>query len=132
MANLLVIRGAPGSGKSTIAHHLVVSGLYDHHYEADMYFTDELGNYNWKREEVHKAHAWCKEKVDNAMERGYNVIVANTFTKDSETSPYFALAEKYGYNYQEMILWETPYENVHGVPQDTVERMQARLHNNFG
>ena len=40
---LTIIRGLPGSGKSTLAKTLDVN-----HYEADMYFVDAKGEYDFR------------------------------------------------------------------------------------
>ena len=42
MKKLIIIRGLPGSGKSTFAKSLNCT-----HFETDMYFTDSEGNYNF-------------------------------------------------------------------------------------
>jgi hypothetical protein len=52
---LYLIRGIPGSGKSSLA-----KSLGGKHVEADMYHLDENGNYNWKPVDVKKAHEWCQ------------------------------------------------------------------------
>ena len=46
---LYIIRGIPGSGKSSLA-----KSLGGKHVEADMYHLDENGNYNWKPVDVKK------------------------------------------------------------------------------
>ena len=46
-AGTTLCRGIPGSGKSTLAKVLVASGYAQLHFEADQFFTDKDGNYNW-------------------------------------------------------------------------------------
>ena len=47
MSKLLIIRGLPGSGKSTLARNIWMNTDFDDIFEADMYFEDNLGNYNF-------------------------------------------------------------------------------------
>ena len=54
---LYILRGVPGSGKSTYANE-IMSNLRDRigeHYEADMYFMDN-GKYNWNADKLYFAH----------------------------------------------------------------------------
>ncbi|BBI63405.1 hypothetical protein HSBAA_47110 [Vreelandella sulfidaeris] len=44
---LFIIRGIPGSGKSTTALRMLNENIVDIHVETDMYFTDEDGNYHY-------------------------------------------------------------------------------------
>jgi predicted kinase len=129
--NLLIIRGAPGSGKSTIANALMQQGLYAGHLEADMYFLDAEGNYKWDAKKVYDAHAWCRKETARLLKMGFSVVVANTFSRDAEVQPYWQIAEEHQATYQEMILWETPFENIHKVPVEKVEEYKARLHKQF-
>ena len=57
---MVLIRGLPGSGKSTCAREDYA------HIEADMYFMDAEGNYKYNPS---KAHAWCRKMVIKHMPR---------------------------------------------------------------
>ena len=48
---LYIVRGLPGSGKSTLANALSLEGLYPH-FENDMFWYDDDGNYNWDASKV--------------------------------------------------------------------------------
>lgn len=76
MANLVVIRGLPGSGKSTFAKTL---GYY--HFEADQYFTDLNDEYHFDPAKLKEAHEWCQNSVFEALNRGQDTVVSNTFTR---------------------------------------------------
>lgn len=93
MPKLLLIRGLPGSGKSTLARALGDAGWF--HVEADMWFTRDTDAgqvYAFNPKEVGKAHDWCQKQAAMALERGDNVVVANTFSRKWEIEPYAAMA----------------------------------------
>ncbi|WYV99145.1 ATPase [Pseudomonas phage vB_PpuM-Amme-3] len=124
---LYLIRGLPGSGKSTFAKCLAKS-LSARHYEADMYHTIPTGVYNWKPENVHAAHEWCQEYTRKAMEVGLPVVVSNTLTTPKELEPYLAMALEFGYRVTSLVV-ENRHGgvNVHDVPQATLDKMRNRF-----
>lgn len=131
---LILIRGVPGSGKTTFAKKLsndlssFVSKGNIAHYEADMFFMDEEGNYNWEPGKLPKAHEWCYRKAVESLERyklSY-VIVSNTFTTLKEMEPYIQLAKRNGANLDVYRL-DGKYKNVHNVPDSVIEKMYARF-----
>ncbi len=61
MKKLLIIRGCPSAGKTTLAQSLTRE-----HYEADMFF--ERGNgYEFDPTKLREAHQWCRDLVMMAM-----------------------------------------------------------------
>jgi predicted kinase len=122
MKELIIIRGIPGSGKSTFANLIC-----NQHVEADMYFNIE-GEYMFDPSKLKEAHEWCRNKAEGWMKEGWNVVVSNTFTQFWEMQPYFDLAEKYGYRVHTMIV-ENRHGgiNEHGVPEDKLEQMKNRF-----
>lgn len=120
MSKLVIIRGLPGSGKSTMAAGL--EGFK--HYETDMYFMRD-GAYHYDKDEVQEAHAWCQMQVYSALDDGNDVVVSNTFTRRWEMQPYEELAQRFGAVVLVVAL-TGQYTNVHGVPDEVIERMRAR------
>lgn len=53
------------------------------------------------------------------------VIVSNTSSRKWEFEKYIALARKYGYKVQ-VIDVHGEFENVHGVPEETLKKMEER------
>ena len=125
MKQLMLIRGLPGSGKSTVAK------LFDKalHFEADMYFLDADGNYHFDPSKIKDAHNWCRHSVMDAMREEHPiVVVSNTFTQEWEMDVYYLLAEELGYRVTSMIV-ENRHEgkNIHGCPDDKIEQMRTRF-----
>lgn len=125
MKELFLLRGLPGSGKSTLAKSL--GGV---HLEADMYFVQEDGSYEFDATKLKDAHEWCRVGVNNLMEShvDYRIVVSNTFTQEWEMEPYYKLAEKYGYAIFSLIV-ENRHggTNVHNVPTEVLDKMEKRF-----
>jgi predicted kinase len=121
---LFIVRGIPGSGKSTFAKQLTANVFEDDHY-----FYDNDGNYNFVSSEIKDAHKECNQFVGHAMESSIEKIaVSNTFTQVWEMEPYFELAKKYGYKVFTIIVENRHGEtNVHNVPEDKIEQMKNRF-----
>jgi hypothetical protein len=131
MKNLYIVRGLPGSGKSTFAKSIAKSWQI---FEADQYFMTD-GVYKFDVTKLKDAHNSCKRRVHKALHPGlfssllYNtVVVSNTFTQDWEMRFYEIIGKKYGYRIHHVII-ENRHNGVneHGVPQDKLEIMKNRF-----
>lgn len=126
---LYLVRGLPGSGKSSLA--LTLGG--DCTFAADDFFVIE-GRYEFNGKLLPQAHADCQARTEAAMERkARSISVANTFVERWELVPYQALAALYGYRVVIMSLFdggctdaELASRNVHGVPLGAIRSMRAR------
>ena len=129
---LFLVRGLPGSGKTSFA-----TAIWNDYAvcEADKFFYDKEGNYNFDATKLKEAHAWCKNDVESKMIEHQNnqqyypeIAVSNTFTQEWEMEDYFKLAEKYGYKVVSLII-ENRHggQNVHGVPENKLQIMKDRF-----
>ena len=121
---LYIVRGIPGSGKSTFA-----KTLGGQHYEADMFFIDEEGNYKFDVTKIKDAHQWCQSFVKSDMILEYpKIVVSNTSTQEWEMEPYFNLAKEFGYTVFSVVV-ENRHGgiNQHGVPEDKLQMMKDRF-----
>lgn len=129
MQRLILIRGLPGSGKSTMARTIAGSmnmfGVKVMHFESDMYFIDHKGQYIFNPEKLKDAHEWCQTTTRTLLFNGYNVIVSNMFTQKWEMQPYIEMAAVRGAQL-EIQTAQGNFENVHGVPPEVIEKMRAR------
>lgn len=126
MKELILVRGLPNSGKSTVAKIMASP----HNFQADDYFYDEDGNYEFVGKDIKKAHADCQRRVREAMEADApKIAVANTFTREWEFEAYHELAEKHGYRVHHIIVEGGRHDgdNGHGVPDTTVQKMEERF-----
>lgn len=124
MASLILVRGLPGSGKSTTATKLAQTrGAI--HIEADQFFVDQNGDYCFDASQLPEAHAWCLAQTKRALEQGQSVIVANTFVQHWEMQPYLDLANALGIE-PEVRVCRGQYQNIHGVPQATIALMREK------
>lgn len=130
---LFLIRGVPGSGKSTFARHIWNDYAIC---EADKYFYDkETGEYNFNHSKLKAAHEWCRNEVEDRMKENKQnsqyypeIVVSNTFTQEWEMEPYFKLAKEYGYMVTSIII-ENRHggTNVHEVPEESIRKMKDRF-----
>ena len=123
---LTLVRGLPGSGKSTLAKRMIDDNQFLFHFEADQFFVDSDGNYNWDGMWIGEAHVWCQKQTDRCLDNGFDAIVSNTFTRLKELRPYFELAKKYGIVPQ-IILCQGKWGSIHGVPDRVMENMRNRF-----
>jgi hypothetical protein len=120
---LYIIRGLPGTGKTTLAHQLTPWVC-----EADMFFTSiTTGEYRFDTAKLGEAHAYCQGMVEAYMKHEFDKIaVSNTFSQRWEFAKYVMLAQLNQYNIVEITMTGDTYGSIHNVPEETVEKMKAR------
>ena len=131
---LYIVRGIPGSGKTTFAKKLVGDDFLV--CEADKYFIDkETGEYKFDVTKIKDAHKFCQDMVETYMKDSLlnnhfytEIAVSNTFTQEWEMERYYELAKQYGYKVFSIIV-ENRHggTNKHGVPEDKIQLMKDRF-----
>lgn len=124
MKEIILLRGIPGCGKTTIANKF--SGIL---VEANHFFYDEKGNYNFDVKLISEAHKFCQNKVASLMNLNSRlIIVSNTFIEEWELEPYFILANKYGYTISSLIVENRHNsDSIHSVSLERRMEMKDKL-----
>ena len=136
---LLVIRGLPGVGKTTLGNTVA-----DVTFAADDFFTNpETGIYDWDPMKLSEAHASCFQNVKKALESCEFPVVAvtNVFAEKAHIRPYIDLIDSLNktsglnprYNVfvidlfdQKLTDFELSTSNIHHVPENSIARMRSR------
>lgn len=121
MRTLYIIRGLPGSGKSTLGSMLTQWNVSN-----DEYFTDKEGNYNFVASKLPEAFKYCENVTRSAMRQGVSVIaVCNTFVKREHMQVYLDMAKEHCYSVN-IIVCTGNFGSVHNVPDYVMDRMRAQ------
>lgn len=121
---LFLVRGHPGSGKTTHAQALQAQHPGLIHIENDQLFVDDQGHYTFDLSRHQEAKDTCLARTRVALEAGQSVVVSNTFTTRAELAPYLALAHTTGHACR-VIEMHGQFPNVHAVPAGVVEAKKA-------
>lgn len=134
---LTLVRGLPGSGKTTIAR-TIAAGLRDHRLERAAVFSADdhfmvNGIYQFDPSQLPQAHRDCRRRTEEFLRHGGNAIVANTFTQAWEMTPYVFLTGVYRTRLVVVDCFdggmsdrELAKKNVHGVPLPAIQAMRQR------
>lgn len=134
-----IMRGLPGSGKSTFAKRLADKEPKSIIVSADEYFVDANGIYRFDPSKIGEAHAYCLRRYIRGLLAGeIHVIVDNTNTQIWEFRHYIDLAKAFGYEIEitpmhesgrklsRSYLYTIADRCTHGVPYHVIERMADR------
>ena len=130
MGKLILVRGLPGSGKSSFAYAFIGGSET---VSADDYFTDAQGRYHFDPTQLPHAHKECQDRAKRRLKGGECAAVANTFSCRWEMQPYFDMARETDSVVFVVDLFdggltdeELKERNSHGVPLDGIKAMRDR------
>ncbi|XP_042869364.1 2',3'-cyclic-nucleotide 3'-phosphodiesterase-like isoform X2 [Penaeus japonicus] len=127
---MFIMKGLPGSGKSTIVKS--IQSVYKDSVvcSADFYFM-RSGKYKFRADKLKQAHQACQNKATASASRGMNVIIIdNTNVRNWEMKFYLHLASEYLY-VPVIVEPQTPWcrdahelaeRNSHGVEKSIIEQ----------
>lgn len=116
---LVLIRGLPGSGKSTYAARAFPGTL---HLENDLFHRRD-GEYRFDAGRQFTSVKWCMETADAALGHGMDVVVSNTFTRRRYVEAYRRLAVRHGAEFR-VIRMMGDYGTIHAVPDAVLKSMR--------
>jgi len=128
VAKLTIVRGLPGSGKTTYAETLA-STTGANHYEADMFFMRWPTGYTFDSNVLSAAHDWCYSSTVRSLWQGNSVIVSNTFTQYWEIERYAAIPNIVDSVDVELVEVRTQFQSIHSIPESKIEAMRRRWEN---
>jgi tRNA uridine 5-carbamoylmethylation protein Kti12 len=140
MRRLILMRGLPGSGKSSYAKGLCTQ-LTEDGLAVEIVSTDDFWYingakaYNFKVELLGIAHAWAQSRCAEYMQESVDVIIVdNTNITFDEMVPYMRLACSFNYAIQVQepdTVWrrnpiDCALKTVHNVPVEKIEEMAKK------
>jgi NEDD4-binding protein 2 len=94
---MYILRGLPGSGKSSISKYLSEYFEECSVFSADDYFMKN-GVYSWSKDKIEQAHITCYNKVKMCANNGDPfIVVDNTNSRVNEFAQYVELGKNFGY-----------------------------------
>ena len=126
MLELHLVRGLPGSGKSTFAKQWLYNHPHTFHWEADQFVPRGSGDeYLYKKEDAGFYHARCLACTFSSLISGTNCVVSNTFTQYWEIAPYIDIANRAKAKLFIHICRED-YGTKHPIPPEVIQLMKER------
>ncbi|XP_016848102.1 uncharacterized protein LOC100559189 isoform X2 [Anolis carolinensis] len=132
---LFILRGLPGSGKTTLSHILLGKSRDGIVFSTDDYFRQNNGCWSYNIALLGDAHDWNQKRAKQAMDHGRSpIIIDNTNTQAWEMKPYVEAALEKGYRveFHEPDTWwkfnpeELEKRNEHGVSREKIVQMLER------
>jgi len=118
LPTLIIIRGIPGSGKTT--HAKTQYPTYPCVSADDYFYTNNKYNFDLSR--IMQAHDYCFNKIKKLLEQKKDCIVANTFVTRDELFKYINAFN----NISEIkvIRMLNEFKDIHNVPNHITQRFK--------
>jgi broad-specificity NMP kinase len=137
LGDVIVLRGLPGIGKTSLAEKLALSikPLGSNILSVDDFFTTDNGVYEFDKEKLQEAYKWNFEKFKKALESKIPlIIIDNTNIKAFHYWHYIDTAQRNNYRVSILIL---PHNDVsdrelsertpHAVSKSTIYKMRREF-----
>lgn len=133
---IIILRGVPGAGKSTIAQQIIADahakGENAVAFSSDDYFTTPAGEYRFDSAQLPQAHANCfRQFLEFLRGKTGIAIVDNTNTRIFEMSPYVLAGKAYGFEIKIIRLVCDPKvaaaRTFRGATSQMVREMNDRM-----
>lgn len=121
---LYLVRGCPGSGKSTIAKKIASENGFAH-FENDEFFMKN-GKYCFDGKKYKEAADWCYRNIEKALRSGVSAVVSNVFVTAKSVRRYEKLAEKVHARFIVMRS-NASFGDVHSVPKLVLHSMRKQF-----
>ncbi len=120
LGTLIIIRGIPGSGKTTFAKELLDKSVQPSvHIEADMYRQPTPAcKYIYDKACDKEALMWSYLEAKRYLQQGYTVILSNTAPTVYSIK---AIVEYTKHSPSIIYRMTGEYKNTHNVPKDVVQ-----------
>ena len=136
-ANMIFVRGAPGSGKTTAANDLQELGFGARVFETDEFWIRPNGFYDFNFKLLSAAHEWNHLRVSSCLFGNFHEvtpIISNTSIPVKSMKDYIMTGLEMQNIYNPgnklnvtVIECHENYGSVHNVPEETVAKMRANF-----
>lgn len=136
---MVIMQGASGSGKTTVADGLAMTFYTATHCATgricapalvcstdDYFHEDDDSPYSFNKTLLPKAHKWNQDRVRSGLSKGRSVIVDNTNLRKWEARPYVEMAVEFKVPVL-FVRCTGEFANIHGVPEEVVEKMLSDM-----
>jgi len=124
---VVLLRGVPGSHKSTVTAHFLKTLPDSVSCSADHFFVKPNGDYEWYAKGLGKAHQTCRTLFEKHLsDKKTCVFVDNTNIKTVDYQYYLELAKKNNY-YVVQCVPNGQDDSIHDVPKEKIVDMRKNF-----